>query len=167
MSRTRRTSHQTNLSTTFDEAEVVTTIYNHTGSATARELARELGVSPGTLAAWMRDFPAVKAAVTEMRHLADDAVESSLYKRAVGYEYLETSTSETTGGKDGSKTTETEKTVHVAPDVGAAKFWLSNRRRERWSERQVIEIEGGLKQALDHAAQVLELDMSQWKDVTP
>jgi hypothetical protein len=50
--------------------------------------------------------------------------------------------------------------------VGAAKFWLANRRRDKWAERQVIEVEGGLKVALLHAAEVLNLDAGEWKDVT-
>jgi transposase-like protein len=165
----RRRSHQPDpvakplpsVQSGFDEKLVIATIYDHVGNATTRELSRELGVSNSTLARWMKEFPAINSAVREMRSYVDDAVESSLAKRAIGYEVTETSTS------DGPKgVTTTEKNVHIAPDVGAAKFWLSNRRRESWADRQVVEIEGGLKVAIAHAAELLELDPSEWKDVT-
>jgi hypothetical protein len=147
--------------TIYDEATVLATLYSHTGAATARELSVELGISTGTFAQWQRQYPAFKAAVAEVRSYVDDAVESALAKRARGFDYLEISTS--TGPKG---TTVTEKEVFVPPDVGAAKFWLTNRRREAWTERKTVEIEGGLKAALDRVAEVLDLDLSDWEDVT-
>lgn len=160
-----RRRHQRPAPTTpassFDEELVVNTIFNHGGNATARELARELGISASTLSKWMKEYPAINSAVREMRSYVDDAIESALAKRAMGYDvdYEEVI--------DGPKGTTTKTgTTHIPPDVGAAKFWLTNRRRDRWADRQVVEIEGGLKTALQHAAEVLNLDVAEWKDVT-
>lgn len=169
MTMLRRRSHQSepaakplpSVQSGFDEKLIIDTIYDHAGNATTRELSRELGVSSSTLVRWMKEFPAINSAVREMRSYVDDAVESSLAKRAIGYSVVETTIKE-----DDESIVTTTKDVHIAPDVGAAKFWLSNRRREDWADRQVVEIEGGLKVAIAHAAELLELDPGEWKDVT-
>jgi hypothetical protein len=146
----------------IDVPEIVNTIFDHAGNATLRELGVQLGVSAATVQRWMKEYPEIDAAVREMRSYVDDAIESALAKRAKGYNVTEI----TTKVEDDNSTTVTTKDVHIAPDVGAAKFWLSNRRRDKWADRQVIEVEGGLKVALAHAAEALNLDPSQWKDVT-
>ncbi len=158
---TRRRSHQPPSTSGPDVTQIVNTVFNHSGNATARELAADLGVSANTLNRWMKEYPEVDAAVREMRSYVDDAIESALAKRAQGYSvpYEEIS--------DGPKGTTTKTGhTHIPADVGAAKFWLANRRRDKWAERQVIEVEGGLKVALLHAAEALNLDAGEWKDVT-
>lgn len=65
--------------------------------------------------------------------VADDDVEAALFKRACGYQFEEI-TSEQKLTKEGT-IVELRKSVRrdVAPDTEAAKFWLANRRRDKWS----------------------------------
>ena len=76
-------------------------------------------------------------------------MENALLKRAKGYDYIETITdytlSETEIDEDG-KPKKIIKNVrmikkHVAPDVGAAAFWLKNRRPDRWREKREEQIQ--------------------------
>jgi hypothetical protein len=145
----------------FDLEFVLRTVYEHKGSATARELSRALGVSTATLSGWMREHPEVEAAVREVRSFADDAVESALFKRAIGYELDVVEKTETTTAKGTFSSTKT-RVDHIPPDVGAAKFWLANRRRGKWADRKVVEVEASLTAILDHVAEVLDLDPSEW-----
>ena len=78
--------------------------------------------------------------LTVNKEVADARVESALYKRAIGYEYTETSKEV---GPDGVKIKTTTK--QVAPDVTAQIYWLKNRRPDRWKDKQDISIEGALK----------------------
>ena len=78
--------------------------------------------------------------LTVNKEVADARVESALYKRAIGYEYTETSKEV---GPDGTKTKTTTK--QVAPDVTAQIYWLNNRRPDRWRNKQDISIEGASK----------------------
>jgi hypothetical protein len=55
------------------------------------------------------------------RESSDERVVESLYHRAVGYTYKE--------GK---------RQVHMPPDVGACKMWLTNRRSEQWRDKHDI-----------------------------
>ncbi len=54
----------------------------------------------------------------------------TLYQRAVGYEVRTEKVF-----KDGASIIRVETTEHVPPDVTAQIFWLKNRRRENWRER--------------------------------
>ena len=78
--------------------------------------------------------------LTVNKEVADARVESALYKRAIGYEYTETSKEV---GLDGVKIKTTVK--QVAPDVTAQIYWLNNRRPDRWRNKQDISIEGASK----------------------
>jgi len=147
--------------TEYDEDVCLHALHDHTGAATHRELADALGVSGSTLIKWMGQYPALKAAVAEAKSRVDDRVVSALAKRAQGYSVPY---EEITDGPKGV-TTKTGET-HIPPDVGAAKFWLTNRRRDEWSERKVVEVDGTLQQAILNAAAVLDLDVSAWEDVT-
>lgn len=151
--------------TGIDVPEIVNTIFDHAGNATLRELGVQLGVSAATVQRWMKEYPEIDAAVREMRSYVDDGIESALAKRAKGYNvpYEETTTKD-----EGDKTVTTVKTgeTHIPPDVGAAKFWLSNRRRDVWSDRQEIVVTGNLKHILDHLDEIVDLPATEYKDLT-
>lgn len=163
----RRKSHQpdtkplTPVHSGFDEQLVINTIFDHAGNATTRELSRELGVSASTLVRWMKEFPAINSAVREMRSYVDDGIESALAKRAKGYTAYETITK-----TEDDSTTVTEKEIHIAPDVGAAKFWLTNRRPDQWADKQTVEVSGNLQHILSHLDEVFDLAATEYKDET-
>ena len=107
---------------------------------TNAEIARspEFGISERTFRTWQIEHPEILQSLKEGRDLADDRVEDSLYKRALGYEYEET---ETTAGADGSRRIKKTKKA-VAPDVTACIFWLKNRQPERWRDVRQVEQTG-------------------------
>ena len=145
----------------IDVQEIVLTIFDHSGNATTRELAADLGIRPSTLETWMRKHPEIRSAVREMRSYVDDSIESALAKRAKGYNVTET----TTKVEDDGATTVTTKDVHIPPDVAASKFWLSNRRRDKWTDRQVVEVTGNLQHILAHLDDTFDLTEDDWKEL--
>lgn len=104
-------------------------------------LAKRLGCGKTTLGKLIRNYPDFKKLIKESKTDADLKVQSALYKRALGYEYEETTT-KVTVNKDGEGTTTfVEKTKkHLAPDTAAAFIWLKNRMPEEWKDKQEINI---------------------------
>ena len=108
--------------------------------AIERDIAKKLGVSESTFSGYKKEHPELMETLTVNKEVADARVESALYKRAIGYEYTETSKEV---GPDGVKIKTTVK--QVAPDVTAQIYWLNNRRPDRWRNKQDISIEGASK----------------------
>jgi hypothetical protein len=102
-------------------------------AATDRELADFFGVTVTTLNRWKRDHPEFCASIKVAKAAADDRVERSLYERAVGYSYDSEKIFMPSGRK---RPVRVQTTEHVPPEVTAQRFWLINRRRDHWRERQ-------------------------------
>ena len=105
--------------------------------ATHREIAEALGIVESTFYAWKIAHPEFAEAVRLGKETADDRVEEALYHRAIGYRY------------DAIKIMQYEGQVivepyveHVPPDIGAIKMWLTNRRGDKWREKQITELTG-------------------------
>lgn len=73
---------------------------------TDKEIADGIGVSLSTLKLWKTAHPEFSAALKAWKAEADDAVEHSLYRRA------------------------------LSGDTTAMIFWLKNRRKDEWRDRQ-------------------------------
>ena len=97
---------------------------------TQSDIAHNIGIGISTLKDWMQKYPAFLAAIAHGREVADIRVENALYKRAIGYSYLETTREE---GPRGVLVRTGEKTV--VPDVTAQMFWLKNRKPDVWREK--------------------------------
>lgn len=103
---------------------------------TDEQLATKMGISRSTLADWKIKYPDISDALKRGKEVVDIEVENALLKRAKGYEYLEEKVEieELPGGVIKSrKVVQTIK--QVAPDVGAAAFWLKNRHPDVWRDR--------------------------------
>lgn len=111
--------------------------------ATDQELADAFGVSVRTIYMWKHAHDEFFAAIQIGKDSADDRVERSLYMRAVGYEQDEVKIFMPGGATEPVYAPFRAK---VAPDVGAAKMWLTNRRGEKWREKseQDINLKGDL-----------------------
>ena len=94
------------------------------------QIAEELGISRPTIDNWRKEHESFCAALDLGRELVDDQVENALFKRAMGYSHPDVHISNFQG-----EITITPITKHYAPDTGAAKLWLTNRRPEKWRER--------------------------------
>lgn len=111
------------------------------GICGVEDVAKLLNVTRTTIYDWLKDYREFSDAFTQARRAVDKHVESALLKKAKGYSVEETSKTVKDGPK-GTEVTETNRTVHVPPDTPAAVFWLKNRNREEWSDKQQIEVTG-------------------------
>lgn len=68
-------------------------------------ISDKVGISRSTLAEWKKKYPEIEKALSQGKEVADYAVESSLYKRA------------------------------LAGDVTACIFWLKNRKPHKWRDK--------------------------------
>lgn len=91
-------------------------------------------------------FPAIYAALKEGKAPVDFEVENALLKRALGFNYEETTT-EIVNLPDGTQRKHIKKvTKMVVPDTVAAIFWLKNRKPEQWKDKreQVVSTKDGV-----------------------
>ena len=111
--------------------------------ATDKQLAEILSVSKATITNWKRDYPDFLASIKRGKDIYDCSnVEKSLLKRALGYDYEETTVE--VSEVDGVKR-KIQKVIkkHVAPDVTACFGWLQNRNKDRWKNVKYIDPAGG------------------------
>ncbi len=92
-------------------------------------IARQLGTPKSTLKAWMDTDALFNHEMRTAKDAADDQVIRSLLKRATGYSVRQANKTTIKDGR-GRVLSETvnEKTKTLAPNIGAIKLWLVNRR---------------------------------------
>lgn len=154
------------------------------------QIARFLGVSNNLFYQWLKQYPELVKALVAIRKSADAQVEASLFQRARGYEVsardvktervvvlasdIVSAIPDLEGRDDiddvvlpGQKVTTTDKTTHIAPDVGAAKFWLTNRAPEEWTEKKTLEVvDERWGVMLDKiAAQIHDLPATEYEEI--
>ena len=95
-------------------------------------IAKKIGISARTLYEWINKYPQISQAIKKGKAPIDFQVENALLKRALGYDYEETTKEvvQMPGGKQ--KTTIKTVTRHVIPDVTAQIIWLNNRKPQSW-----------------------------------
>jgi len=97
-----------------------------------REIADFLGISESTLNEWKKKYKHLSESIKRGKILADMNVANSLYKKATGYK--------TKAIKfaifEGEITDQIEYDTDVAPDATACIFWLKNRQRSKWRDKQ-------------------------------
>ena len=86
-----------------------------------------------TLYTWSKKYPEVKDAITEGRKVADDRVEYSLYDMCFSHEEREVVIEK---DATGNVVKQIIRTKHVPANVTAIQYWLQNRRRDTWKNRQ-------------------------------
>ena len=105
--------------------------------ATDKNLAEFLGVCEATVNTWKQDYPQFLESIKKGKEKADAKVAESLYKRATGFQYEETKEEYERGIL--VKTTKTKKTV--APETTAQIFWLKNRQKAIWRDKQEKQVD--------------------------
>lgn len=111
------------------------------GAATINEIAAALNVSRTSVYDWAAQHKEFADAIAHARKIADKKVESALFKRALGYELQEVRKTVKDGPK-GVEVIEHTQVNHIPADTPAAVFWLKNRNREEWSDKQQLEVTG-------------------------
>ncbi len=107
--------------------------------ATIAEIADILGVARFTVYRWMAQYSEFCDAIRVARAVADERVGFSLYERAVGYSHNAVKIFVPKGLGVPVIVPYVE---HVPPDVGAAKFWLTNRQPDKWADVSRKEVSG-------------------------
>lgn len=99
--------------------------------ATDAQLADFFDVAVSTVALWKVQYENFSDALKLPKASADDAVEQSLYRRALGYECDEVDIRAING-----EVVLTPIRRRYPPDVVACIFWLKNRRPDQWREKR-------------------------------
>lgn len=98
---------------------------------TDEQIAKNMGIATKTLYNWRKAHIPILQALKKGKAVVDFEVENALVKRALGYSYDEV----TQELRDGELTITKIVSKEVAPDVGAAAFWLKNRQRDKYRDR--------------------------------
>jgi hypothetical protein len=100
--------------------------------ATDREVAEFFEVEERTLHRWKHDHPEFCQSLKVGKEVADERVEQSLYRRALGYSHDAVKIAVNAAGE----VTQVPFVEHYPPDTTAAIFWLKNRKPEEWRDVQ-------------------------------
>lgn len=123
------------------------------------DLAKLFDTTVTTINNWKNDHPSFLDSLKAGRDEADSQVAKSLYHRALGYEHKDTDIRVIAG-----KVVKTEIIKHYPPDTTAMIFWLKNRQRARWRDRQdtdlTVNLSDDFKRALKKASNI-EDDVDQ------
>lgn len=105
--------------------------------ATDVDLAEFFNVAKSTINLWKKKHPEFSDSIKKGKIVADAEVAESLYKRAIGIEYTEKKV-RYDGGKEIREVTK----KLIPPDPASGIFWLKNRKRDKWRDKQDHEITG-------------------------
>ncbi|MBI5371383.1 MAG: hypothetical protein HZA79_05065 [Sphingobacteriales bacterium] len=112
---------------------------------TDKEIAAFLEIAEPTIYEWKAKYIEFSKALRAGKLEPDGKVAAALYKRAIGYKYIETQRETAAGNVIREK-----KTVkHLPPDVGAAIMWLKNRHGDKWRDRTEIDFDKLTDEQLD------------------
>ena len=120
--------------------------------ATDEELAEFLGIAVSTLNKWKTEHPEFMEAIKKGKVISDFKVVNSLYKRAIGFKCKKQSVFkckvveyDENGRRVEHEELKTKEYIdQVPPDSTACFFWLKNRRKEDWRDKQDINVTGGV-----------------------
>lgn len=104
---------------------------------TDADLADFFEVDEATINRWKIAHKEFCESIKKGKAVADSEVASKLFHRATGYEHPEDDIRAIEG-----KIVITPTVKHYPPDTTAAIFWLKNRQKERWRDKQDHELTG-------------------------
>lgn len=113
------------------------------------QIAKNMGVSEGTLYNYKKKYPAIKEAFRKGKEVVDIEVENALFKKALGYTVTVQKAfklKDVIYGENGKKISEKERIeyaeekMHIPADTTAQIFWLKNRKPKEWREKQEVSV---------------------------
>ena len=106
---------------------------------TDEQMAKVFSVDVRTIHAWKVDHPEFSHAINEGKDIADAQVVASLYKRATGYTHkaVKIFANPNTGAEQVIEYEE-----RFPPETTACIFWLKNRQKANWRDKQDHEHSG-------------------------
>ena len=107
---------------------------------TISAIAKKMGISPSTFYYWMNEHEKFREAFDEGRRTVDEEVESSFFKLCTGFkekvikpQKVKRTEFDDRGRKiEYEEFVDVEEEVYIKPDVTAQKFYLTNRKPEKW-----------------------------------
>lgn len=108
--------------------------------ATDRELADFFGVCEATINNWKAEFPEFLESLKIGKEAADNRVEQSLYRRALGYSHDAVKILQA-----GGEVVNAPYVEHYPPDTTACIFWLKNRKPADWRDKVETEHSGAVE----------------------
>ena len=106
---------------------------------TAKDIAANLHIAYSTFRKYLDEgqegderYAALSAAFAQACEVPDEQVEAALFKRACGFEYVETKREQKVDLAGNIVELVTTTTKVVPPDPTSAMFWLTNCRPDRW-----------------------------------
>jgi hypothetical protein len=106
--------------------------------ATDAQMAKIFGVADSTWSDWKVKHPELAQALHDGKYEADAKVAVSLYQRATGYRHIDFKMFLHEG-----RVITKRFVKHYPPDTMAAMYWLNNRQRLNWAQRQEVTGAGG------------------------
>lgn len=103
--------------------------------ATDKELAEFFEVNEDTINEWKRSKEGFSESLKKGKQIADAEVANKLFKRATGYSHDDVDIKIYEG-----EVIITPLTKHYPPDTTAAIFWLKNRQRKNWKDKQEVDV---------------------------
>lgn len=108
---------------------------------TDKQVAHNMNIAESTLHEWKKKYSVLSESLKRGKEVVDRQVENALLKRALGYEFKETTQELTEYGMRVTKVI----TKQQAPDTTAQIFWLKNRKPQEWRDKQETEISGHIR----------------------
>lgn len=123
------------------------------------EIADALGICPSTMTNWRNTYPEFVEALKLGGEQCLDRAETSIYARAVGYDYTEEQAIKVKVGKDVEKVDIVEVRRHLPADPNAAVRLLAAKGREEWRERRDVNLNG---QIVHVSVEQARRDLMKW-----
>ena len=114
------------------------------------QIAIKIGIASRTLSRWRVKYSSIGQVLKKTREMADTEVENALFKRAIGYNITLTKPMKIKDTPYSESIIYVNEEVHIAGEVGAQVFWLSNRKPEVWqnTQKNAISLDEGTSQVL-------------------
>lgn len=108
---------------------------------TNKQIAHNMGIGLSTFNKWKDENPVFADYLKKSKDVADRIVENSLFKRANGFEYTETTEERVFNPLINKFEMVITKRVNkvVLPDTTAQIFWLKNKKPDVWQDRRQVE----------------------------
>ena len=105
---------------------------------TQLQMADFFDVGLSTFKRWLNKYPLFRTALKREKDIADNRVDVSLYKRALGFRYTEKTHERRLDLKTGKAELVLVKSVrkYMPPDTTACIFWKKNRQPDLWRDVQ-------------------------------
>lgn len=132
---------------------------------TEKQVATKLGVAYSTFRKYIKEFPALMAALKKGKAELIEEIEDSLYKKAQGFECEETKTYIEKNGNGRQKQKVEKIKKFFPPDTTAIIFALTNLRKEKWKHKQQIEHTGKMEHDIFSKPDLSKLNNKELEDL--